>query len=164
MGEDSGLNAFNARLVDALQAGFPVEPAPFAALGERLGVPESLVIRRLELLRGAGVIRSIGPAFDPEEMGFTTLLVAMKVAGDRLEDVAQQVSRFRAVTQCVERDHALNVWFTIVAPSRAEADRAFEEAAGLPGVEAAHRLAPVRRFKDNPRLPPAARQDDVTPL
>jgi DNA-binding Lrp family transcriptional regulator len=116
------------------------------------------------ILKERGVIRKLGAVFDPEQMGFTTLLVAMKVAEDQLEAVARQVSRFRAVTHNYQREHAYNLWFTIVAPSQEEADRVCKEAAALPGVEAAHKLPALRRFKVHVQFDVSARKADDSPL
>ena len=146
------LDALDAQLLNALQADFSIEPAPFAALAEKLGVPESVVIRRVEALKEAGVIRKIGPVLEPGRMGFVTLLVAMKVAPDQVEAVGRQVSEFQAVTHNYQRDHAYNLWFTIVAPSQEEAERVFKKAAALPGVEAAYPLPALRRFKVSVRF------------
>jgi DNA-binding Lrp family transcriptional regulator len=152
MAERLNLDPLDARLLDALQTEFSIEAAPYAALAERLGVPESLVIRRVEALKEAGVIRKIGPVFDPGRMGFVTLLVAMKVSEDEIEAVGRRVGKFPEVTHNYQREHAYNLWFTIVAPTQEAADRVFEEAAKLPGVEAAHKAPALRRFKVSVRF------------
>lgn len=164
MAEEVSLDALDARLLNALQTDLSIEPTPFAALGEQLGVPESLVIRRVEALKERGVIRKIGAVFDPAQMGFTTLLVALKVSEDEIESVARRLNRFRAVTHNYQREHAYNLWFAIVAPSQEEADRVCKEAAALAGVEAIQKLPALRRFKVRVQFEVSARKADGPPL
>jgi len=135
-------------ILGALQSGFPLTPRPFRAVGEKLGLSETEVLRRLAALRRKGLIRRIGPVLDPEKVGRVGALAAMAVPANRLEEVAAAASACPSVTHNYERAPLdgrcpYNLWFTLTAPSQAalaEAVGSIEKATGLPV-----RVLPVRR-------------------
>ncbi len=102
-------------LVQAVQTGFPVTPRPYTAVAERLGWSETEVIDTLETLIEDGVIRSLGPVFEPARLGYTSTLVAAEVEADRIAELAAVMLDIREITHNYHRDHALSVWFTIIA-------------------------------------------------
>ncbi len=106
------------RLVDGFQHGFPLHPRPFAVIAERLGTDERTVIEALEGLREAGVVTRIGGVLEPHRAGYSTL-AAMQVPAPLLPQIAAFVSAHPEVTHNYEREHRLNLWFVIAAPSRA---------------------------------------------
>ena len=63
------LTQFDKELLNLIQTGLPLTPAPFAAVAARLGCPEQQVLERLAQLRDAGVIRRLGAFFDSESLG-----------------------------------------------------------------------------------------------
>jgi len=71
-------------LLDAVQDDFPLDPRPFAGIGERIGMTESEVIERLAALKTDGVIRRIGASFDSRKLGYVSTLLAARVDEDRL--------------------------------------------------------------------------------
>jgi DNA-binding Lrp family transcriptional regulator len=127
------------RLLDRIQAGFPLVPRPFAALGEELGLSEVEVVERVGALQRAGVIRRIGPVVDPRKAGRVGVLAAMAVPERRLEAVAAAVSALDSVTHNYRREarHGTcpyNLWFTVGAGSEEALHRTvagIEEATGL---------------------------------
>lgn len=134
-------------LLREIQHRFPVVAEPYAELAERLGTSEETVIARVQALKAAGVIRKIGPVFEPSRLGAVSALAAMKVAPDQIERVAEAANGFPEVTHNYEREGEVNLWFTIVARDRARMEQVFGEVAARPGVEAAHLLSAQRRFK-----------------
>ena len=109
-------DALDRRLLDDFQRDFPLTPRPFATLAERLGVSEAEVLERLRRLQERGAISRIGAVVTPHRAGWSTL-AAMAVPDDELDQVAALVSGYPEVNHNYEREHRLNLWFVVAAPS-----------------------------------------------
>ena len=143
------LTQFDKELLNLIQTGLPLTPAPFADLAARLGCPEQQVLQRLAQLRDAGVIRRLGAFFDAESLGYRGWLVAVKVEEISLPAVARAVNAWPEVTHNDERDHEFNLWFTIQTRTEAEKDGLLRQVAAMPGVSAVFSLPTTDRFKVN---------------
>ena len=127
-------DTFEFRLLNEFQRDFPLCPAPFAELAERLGVAEKAVLGSLEKLRREGKISRVGAVFAPKRIGASTL-AAMAVPPEKLEAVAATVNRFPEVNHNYEREHRYNLWFVVTAGSEGRLQAtlgAIEKAAGYP--------------------------------
>jgi siroheme decarboxylase len=113
----AALDALDRRLLDDFQRDFPLHPRPFAALAEQLGVSEAEVLERLGDLQAQGAISRIGAVLTPHRAGWSTL-AAMAVPTDEVDEVAELVSSYPEVNHNYEREHELNLWFVVTAPSR----------------------------------------------
>src|SRR5690349_23445418 len=89
---DDQLEALDRELLNAVQWDFPLEPRPYAVLGERLGLPEPEVRERVAKVKDAGVLRQLSAIFDTRALGYTSALVAAKIDADRIDDAAAVVS------------------------------------------------------------------------
>ena len=143
------LTQFDKELLNLIQTGLPLTPAPFAAVAARLGCPEQQVLERLAQLRDAGVIRRLGAFFDAESLGYRGWLVAVKVEEISLPTVAQAVNAWPEVTHNDERDHEYNLWFTIQTRTDEEKEERLRQVASMPGVSAVFSLPTTDRFKVN---------------
>ena len=143
------LTQFDKELLNLIQTGLPLTPAPFADLAARLGCPEQQVLQRLAQLRDAGVIRRLGAFFDAESLGYRGWLVAVKVEEMSLPAVARAVNAWPEVTHNDELDHEYNLWFTIQTRTEAEKDGLLRQVAAMPGVSAVFSLPTTDRFKVN---------------
>ena len=143
------LTQFDKELLNLIQTGLPLTPAPFAAVAARLGCPEQQVLERLTQLRDAGVIRRLGAFFDAESLGYRGWLVAVKVEEISLPTVAQAVNAWPEVTHNDERDHEYNLWFTIQTRTDEEKEERLRQVAAMPGVSAVFSLPTTDRFKVN---------------
>lgn len=103
------------RLLNDFQRDFPLEPRPFAAIGQSLGLDERDVIDRLKDLKSNGSISRVGAAVRPGTVGASTL-AAIRVPETRLEEVADIVTAFPEVNHNYEREHDVNLWFVVTAP------------------------------------------------
>ena len=72
----STLDAVDARLIDHLHDGFPVEDRPFARIGAALGLREEEVLERLGKLLSTGVLTRLGPLYQIERAGVVRQLFA----------------------------------------------------------------------------------------
>ncbi|MDR2503111.1 MAG: AsnC family transcriptional regulator [Deltaproteobacteria bacterium] len=129
------MDALDRRLLGAIQSGFPLESRPYALLGESLGLTEAETLARVRALRAKGIIRRMGANFQSSELGFYSTLCAAAVPEDRREAFIALVNQRPGVTHNYLRQHAYNIWFTLIAPSREEALAEIadmESASGLP--------------------------------
>lgn len=145
------VDATDCKLLERVQGGFPLVCRPFAELGAEFGLSEREVIERLARLKGAGLIRRIGPVLDPEKVGLCGTLAATAAPEERLEAIAAEVSACPAVTHNYKREplHGscpFNLWFTLTAPSQAALEATIaglERALGLPIAT----FPAIRKFK-----------------
>ncbi|MDI6800260.1 MAG: AsnC family transcriptional regulator [Actinomycetota bacterium] len=121
-------------LLGATQSGLPIEERPFLALGKDLSLSEDEVLARLTELKKSPIVRRLGGVFDSKRLGFMSTLIAMKVAPERLEEVAERICRFPAVTHSYERGHDYSLWFTLIAADADALERILEVIKGETGV------------------------------
>src|SRR5260221_292485 len=110
------LDALDHELLNAVQWDFPITAAPYAALGERLGISEAEVLLRLRAAKDAGVLRQLSAIFDTRALGYSSALVAAKVDPDRVDDAAAIISKHPGVSHNYKRNHAYNLWYTLAVP------------------------------------------------
>jgi len=104
------------RLLNEFQRDFPTTPRPFAEIAVRLGTDEETVIDTYTRLLQENAISRIGATVAPRRAGSSTL-AAMSIPDNRLREVANTVSGYREVNHNYERDHEMNLWFVVTAPS-----------------------------------------------
>jgi DNA-binding Lrp family transcriptional regulator len=141
------LDAHDRALLERVQAGFPLVPRPFTALGEELGLAESEVLARVRQIKEAGIIRQIGAIFDTRRLGYQSTLVAFHVQDGALEDVAAQISAHPGVSHNYARPHHYNLWFTLAVPPGHEVEEEIRHIARQTGVDDWLNLPALRVFK-----------------
>jgi DNA-binding Lrp family transcriptional regulator len=109
------MDALELRLLNEFQRGFPLEPAPFARVAERLGCGEGDVLAMLRSLQARGAVSRVGAVVAPRRIGASTL-AALAVPPQALESVAARVSALGHVNHNYEREHDFNLWFVVTAP------------------------------------------------
>lgn len=129
----SDFSSTEQRLLDEFQRDLPLVPRPYAVIAERLGVDEATVLAMLERLLADGVISRVGAVIEPHTAGASTL-AAMAVPPWALAQVADFVSGFSEVNHNYEREHALNLWFVVTAPTRARVRQVLAEIEYRTGV------------------------------
>ncbi len=128
------MDATDKRILDIIQTGFPIAPRPYEAIGREVGLTEAETLARVRALRGRGIIRRIGANFQSASIGFKSTLCAASVPPEKLDAFIQAVNAHPGVTHNYLRDHQINVWFTMIGPSReaiGEALAALTEATGV---------------------------------
>ncbi|MCJ7653850.1 MAG: Lrp/AsnC family transcriptional regulator, partial [Dehalococcoidia bacterium] len=134
-------------LLNIIQAEFPLSREPFATLELRLSINRNEVIQRIESLKSRGIIRLIGPVFNPKRLGYRTTLVAMKIPVERLDKAEQIISTHPMVSHCYERDHDFNLWFTLAMPVAENIEREIHKLGNKIKAEEVLNLPAVRVFK-----------------
>jgi DNA-binding Lrp family transcriptional regulator len=92
------MDATDRKLLNLLQAGFPLAPRPFAEIAAMIGLAENETIARTASLIESGAIRKIGPILDSRKLGYVSTLAALAVPENKIDPVAQIVNSFPGVT------------------------------------------------------------------
>jgi DNA-binding Lrp family transcriptional regulator len=128
------MDALDRRLLDDFQHDFPLDSRPYAVLGDRLGIAEDEVVRRLDNLRRQGAVSRVGAVIRPHAVGHSTL-AAMAVPAEWLERVAELVSGYPEVNHNYQRDHRLNLWFVVTASGRDDVRAVLDDIERRTGLE-----------------------------
>ncbi len=110
------LSDFDRDLLNALQWDFPIVPRPFAAIAERLGVEESVVLERVGAVKEIGVLRQMSAIFDTRALGYQSALIAARVAPEHIDEAAAIINEHPGVSHNYKRNHSYNLWYTLATP------------------------------------------------
>ncbi len=98
-------------LIAAVQDGLPLVQRPYAAVGERIDMPETEVIERIRVLCAQGVIKRLGVIVRHRELGYrANAMVVWDVPDDRVNDLGRRFGGFEYVTLCYRRPRRLPYW------------------------------------------------------
>ncbi len=135
------------RLLNVIQADFPLVLHPFQALAIPLELTENQVIGRIGALKQRKIIRQISAIFDTRSLGYQSSLVAMRVQPDRLEAAAAVVSGHPGVSHNYQRNHAFNLWFTLAVPPTSDLEWTVQHLHAMAGADSTRILPTLRLFK-----------------
>jgi len=141
------LDRIDQELLNLVQVEFPVVPAPFATLGETLGVSEGDVIERLGALKKNKIIRQISAIFDTRALGYRSSLIASRAPIDHVDEVAAVMSDHPGVSHNYRRDHEFNIWWTIAVPPTSSLEEHVDAVHTLAGAEQTRLMQTIRMFK-----------------
>jgi DNA-binding Lrp family transcriptional regulator len=136
-----------ARLLKVAQEDFPLDERPFLRLAERLSVTEQEVIDLFAQLAREGIVRDLSAFFDPRRLGYESTLACLSVPPERVDEVAALMDDMPEITHNYLRDHRYNVWFTVIAPSRAEIGALLRRLEQRTGLGPIHDLPAQKLFK-----------------
>lgn len=134
----TSIDGLDALILNRMQGDFPVSEDPYAEIGLALGVSGQEVLQRVRGLVERGVVRKVGPFFDAKKMQYVSTLCALDVPEERLDEVAALISAYPEVTHNYHRAGKPNLWFTVIAESKAAIQKIIAE------IEKKGRVAPVR--------------------
>jgi len=123
------------RLLNEIQAGFPVEPHPYRVIGRRIGMEEDEVLARILSLKKKGIIRRLGASINSRRIGFVSTLLAARVPDEKLDSFVATVNSCPGVTHNYQRKHEYNVWFTLIASSASEKEQIIRDLVAATGVD-----------------------------
>jgi len=129
------LDPLDRAILNEIQSHFPIVSRPYEEVGRRVGASEAEVLRRVQRLYDAGVIRRIGANFTSRKLGYTSTLCAAEVPAEELERFAEVVNRYPGVTHNYLRRHRYNVWFTLIAESEERLAVILEEISRATGTK-----------------------------
>ena len=120
------MDRLELRLLNEFQRDLSLCPAPYAVMGQQLGVDEATVIATLARLARAGKVSRVGAVFRPNTVSASTL-AAMSVPQQRMEEVARIVSACPGVSHNYARMHRLNLWFVAAAAGESQLAQLLDE-------------------------------------
>lgn len=133
------LDPTDRAIIETLQSGLPLTPAPYAEVAQGLGMTETDLIRRLQAMKDSGVIRRIAAAPNHYKLGMTANgMTVWDVEDAALDALGPLVGALAFVSHSYERPRALPHWpynlFAMVHGStRAEVEEKRARIAGLLG-------------------------------
>jgi DNA-binding Lrp family transcriptional regulator len=128
------LDDLDRAILNEIQSHFPVVSRPYAEVGRRVGASEGEVIRRVQSMHDAGIIRRIGANFTSRKLGYTSTLVAARVPTAELDRFVATVNQYPGVTHNYLRRHRYNVWFTLIAESSDRLSQILQEISRQTGI------------------------------
>lgn len=129
------LSRLHKQLLNDYQQEFPLSPAPFRDIAERLGSTEENVLNAYRMLTEQQMISRIGPVIAPNSIG-NSALVAMAVPEYDLEWVAELISTYPEVNHNYERENRFNLWFVLVADDALHLDSVIADIESQTGYQA----------------------------
>ena len=141
------LDDLDREVLNAVQWDFPLEERPFAALGARFGVSEPEIRDRLRRSKEAGVLRQLSAIYDTRALGYSSSLIASKIAPDRVDDAAAVISEHPGVSHNYNRNHEFKLWYTLAVTPGDSLDAHVEALHRASGSLATRTLPTLRLFK-----------------
>ena len=136
------------KLLNLIQAPFPLVDQPYLALAESLDITEDEVIDRLAALKRSNVLRQISAIFDTRRLGYKTTLVAMAYDPDKLHQGALHINQHPGVSHNYAREGSYyNLWFTLAVPPEHDLETTVERMAQVTGAVNSRVMPTIRFFK-----------------
>ena len=148
-GAARALDDTDRKLLNLLQGSFPLEPRPFARIGELAGLSEDDVLGRTQNLLDDRIIRQLTPIYDTRAFGYGSMLVAAKVDPEHPWGPAKIVNSHPGVSHNYLRNHEFNMWFTLAVEedSALGLQGTLDVLQELTGAESIRQLPTLKLFK-----------------
>jgi siroheme decarboxylase len=105
------LTETDRELIAVIQDGLPLVAHPYAAIGERVGLSEAAVIKRLEALQSEGLIKRMGVVVKHRTLGYrANAMVVWDIPDDQVERIGVLLADEVCVTLCYQRPRRLPAW------------------------------------------------------
>jgi len=105
------IDATDETLLAAISDGLPLVVAPYAAIGDGIGLDEAEVILRLRAMIESGVIKRFGVIVRHHELGFdANAMVVWDIEDALVAATGQAIAANPCVTLCYERPRRLPDW------------------------------------------------------
>ena len=110
----NGSAVFQALAVE-LEIGIPLVEEPFSEIAVRLGISDASALSMAREMRDSGLMRRFGTFFDHRKLGYEGYLFGVSASGGAGPEIVEHICGAPYVTHVYEREHALNVWFTVLS-------------------------------------------------
>ena len=143
------LSDTDRRLLNLMQGSFPLDPRPYARVGEQAGLTEQQVLVDVSRLLQDRIIRQVTPIYDTRALGYGSMLVAAKVDPEHPWRAAKIVNSHPGVSHNYLRNHAFNTWFTLAVEedSKLGLQGTLDVLQALTGAESIRQLPTLKLFK-----------------
>ena len=128
----NGLDAIDRVIVLATQAGLPLVPDPWGAVGKPLGLAGEEVRARLQRMQQSGVIRRIAAVPNHYRLGYVANgMTVWDVVDAHIDRLGREVAAIPGVSHCYRRPRHLpewpyNLFVMLHGKSQAEVERQAE--------------------------------------
>lgn len=113
-------------LLNNFQHDFPLSTTPYISIADKTGANPREIINTIRKLRAAGSISRIGPVFKPNSVD-ASMLAAMAVPEDQIDNIAELVNSYKEVNHNYEREHHFNLWFVLHGPDEDHINNILDE-------------------------------------
>jgi len=148
-GRGFSMDSIDRALLNAIQNHFPIAVHPYEILGLAVGTTEEDAFKRIQHLRQEGIIRRLGGVFDSRRLGYFSTLCTAKVPEEKIPTLAKLLEEIPGVTHNYIRNHDYNVWFTLIARTKAVAESILQTIRDVVGVQDIYSLPATELFKIN---------------
>jgi len=105
------IDEVDRRIIVATQAGLPLVPRPYAALAERLAIPEAEVRTRLADMLVRGVIRRLGAVPNHYALGYRfNAMSVWNLPDERIRELGRKIGALDFVSHCYHRPRHPPAW------------------------------------------------------
>lgn len=142
-------------LLDALQDDISLVSRPWEAIADRLSISEPEILKRMERLVDAGILRGVSPVLESRRLGITAAtLVALRMPESRIHEVARIINGYPEVSHNYRRDHDYAVWFTLAAATEERIGEVLDEILERTGISETNmlNLPTLQKFKIDVRF------------
>ena len=141
-------------ILSRIQKKFPLVPKPFETIANELGISEDEVLSILQEEKANNIIRQTSAIFDTKRLGYTSSLVAFKIAPEKIDAAVEIINAHPGISHNYERNHDFNIWFTLaVAPdSKLGLEKTLEILAEATEAEDYIMLPTLKLFKISVKL------------
>lgn len=144
---DNFLTDTERDLLNCIQNNFPLQSRPYKALGKRVGISERSCMEILRDLTKKGIVRSIRAVLSWRNIGFSTILIGIKVKPESIDEIAQELNATEGVTHNYSREGDFNLWCTLIYSETTEKDTLIERIDQMDGVEDVREFAAEKTYK-----------------
>jgi DNA-binding Lrp family transcriptional regulator len=143
------LDDVDRRVLNVMQGKFPLEPRPYAAVGQLAELTEDEVMARVQKLLADRIIRQVTPIYDTRALGYGSMLVAAKVDPVHPWRAAKIINSHPGVSHNYLRNHDFNMWFTLAVErdSKLGLQGTLDVLQELTGAESIRQLPTLKLFK-----------------
>jgi DNA-binding Lrp family transcriptional regulator len=146
------MDHLDKEILNEIQWTFPLISKPYSEIAKKFNLSDEEMMKRLRVLKEAGIIRQISAIFDTRKLGYKSALVAMAIEPEKLDFVANQVNRHPGVSHNYERNHEYNLWFTLAVPPGSDLKTEIDKFSKLPGIKKTRLLPTIKLFKIGVKL------------
>ena len=105
-------------ILEEIQQDFPMKSNPFKIIGKQSGLSEEQVLQRVRYFVSNNIIREIAALFNSKQMGYKSILVALKVKEIQIDSLAERINLHPGVSHNYVRNNKYNIWFTLTIKKR----------------------------------------------
>ncbi len=149
LGAAVALDELDKRLLNLMQAHFPIAPRPYREVAANADISEEEAMARVTYLLEQRIIRQVTPIFDTRALGYSSMLVAAKVDPENPWRAATVINEHPGVSHNYLRNHEFNIWFTIATEPESPLglEGTLEVLARLAGADSIRQLPTLKLFK-----------------